>query len=367
MTSVDKRGATRAIGRRSAIKIAAGVGIAALSAPAIARRAWGAERLVVADPGGPYSKGFLEAFHKPFMQQTGIEIVGVARSAAPVAQVRAMVETKAYQWDVVYLAFAEGDLLSSTNLLDPIDTKGADYAELPPNLKNQFYSATDVFATTLGYNKDKYKANAPRTWADFWNVEKFPGRRSMRKRGYDTPEQALMADGVAPADVYKVLDTDAGWQRMFKKMDAIRKHINVWWDQGSQASQLIKSGEVDMIASYAARTQAAIDDGAPFAMSWDQGFYDHGGFSIIKGNPKAELARKYIAYTANAQRQGAFTQWLKAGPSNPGAYKYIEASLAKTLPTHPDNFKHLFEVDTKFWAKWKAKGTEMMNEWLLKG
>lgn len=357
------------IDRRTALQgaMAMGAGAVSLASPAVWRTAHGAERLVVADPGGPYSIGFQEAFHKPFTAATGIEVVPIARSAAPTAQVRAMTETKTYQWDVVYLAFAEGDLLGSMNLLEPIDTSGADYSELPGSLKTKFYSATDVFATNLGYNRDKYKGNPPTTWADFWNVEKFPGRRSLRKRGYDTPEVALMADGVAPKDVYKVMDSQAGWDRVFKSLDKLRKNVNVWWDQGSQASQLIKSGEVDMIASYAVRTLAAIQDGAPFEMSWDQGFYDHGGVAIVKGNPKADLARKYIAFTANAERQAALTKVLKAGPSNPGAYKFIEPALAKVLPTYPDNFKHLFQVDTQFWAKWKAKSAEMMNEWLLKG
>lgn len=354
------------VNRRTALR---GFGAAAslLPLPAIWRHAHGAERLVVADPGGPYSEGFREAFHKPFAAMTGVEVVGVARSAAPLAQVKAMTDTKTYQWDVLYLAFAEGDTLGSQGLLDPIDTTGADYSEIPANLKTKFYSATDVFATNLAYNRDKYKGNPPRTWADFWNVEKFPGRRSLRKRGYDTPEIAMMADGVAPKEVYQAMDSQAGWDRAFKSLDKIRKGINVWWDQGSQASQLVKSGEVDMIASYAVRTLAAIKDGAPFEMAWDQGFYDHGGVSILKGNPKADLARKYVAFTANAERQAALTKILMAGPSNPGTYKYIDNDLAKVLPTYPENFKHLFQVDTPFWAKWKAKGTEMMNEWLLKG
>ncbi|MCC7045472.1 MAG: ABC transporter substrate-binding protein [Alphaproteobacteria bacterium] len=365
MGKPGRKFAVRRVGRRAAIRVVVGASASAL--PAIWRSAAGAERLVVADPGGPYSTGFQEAFHKPFTKQTGVEIVSVARSAAPTAQVKAMTETKSYQWDVVYLAFAEGDLLGSMGLLDPIDTGGADYSEIPASLKTKYYSATDVFATNLGYNREKYKGNPPRTWADFWNVEKFPGRRSLRKRGYDTPEVALMADGVPPADVYKVLDSQAGWDRAFKALDRIRKHVNVWWDQGSQASQLIKSGEVDMIASYAVRTLAAIEDGAPFEMAWDQGFYDHGGVAIVKGNPKADLARRYVAFTANAERQAELTKVLKAGPSNPGAYKFIDPALAKVLPTYPDNFKHLFQVDTPFWAKWKAKSTEMMNEWLLKG
>jgi spermidine/putrescine-binding protein len=56
----------------------------------------------------------------------------------------------------------------------------------------------------MAYNADKLKT-APTSWADFWDTKTFPGKRGLRKGAKYTLEFALMADGVAPKDVYKVL------------------------------------------------------------------------------------------------------------------------------------------------------------------
>ena len=48
----------------------------------------------------------------------------------------------------------------------------------------------------MAYNTDTYGDNGPKTWADFWNAEKFPGTRSMRARPVANLEFALIADGV---------------------------------------------------------------------------------------------------------------------------------------------------------------------------
>ncbi|WP_215201953.1 extracellular solute-binding protein, partial [Escherichia coli] len=37
-----------------------------------------------------------------------------------------------------------------------------------------------VWSTVLAYNADKLKS-APTSWADFWDIKKFPGKRGLRK------------------------------------------------------------------------------------------------------------------------------------------------------------------------------------------
>ena len=64
------------------------------------------ERIVVADPGGPFGKAFAIAFHEPFKKETGIESVQIAREHEPTAQVAAIVKTKNYTWDVVTLTLS---------------------------------------------------------------------------------------------------------------------------------------------------------------------------------------------------------------------------------------------------------------------
>ncbi len=77
-----------------------------------------------------------------------------------------------------------------------------------------------VYNFVLAYDGDKIKDDAPKSWADFWDVKKCPGKRALRKGPKTNLEIALMADGVPPADVYKTLATPAGVDRAFKKLDA---------------------------------------------------------------------------------------------------------------------------------------------------
>ena len=369
MTRKEKPGRA-GISRRKALRTLAtytGAGAAAIAMPAIWTRAQAAGQIVVAHPGGPYDKAHGLAYCEPFTKATGIEVVAVTRRNAPAAQVKAMVDTKAYQWDAVYLGLSEGDLLAGEGLLEQIDMTGADFKELPASMKNEFFGPVDAFAVVMAYNKEKYGSNPPRTWADFWNVSKFPGRRSLGKRGYDTAEETMMALGIEPGPkVYEALEAPGGWDRMFKKMDEVKPHISAWWNQSAQSSQFVQSREVDMIAIYNARAQVAIDEGAPFALAWDQGFYDIGGYSIAKGNPKADMARKFIAFTANAKQQALTADHITYGPVNPNSFKYIDEKVARILPTYPANFKGMMQIDTKFWAKHKATANDRMNEWLLK-
>ena len=85
-----------------------------------------------------------------------------------------------------------------------------------------------VYSTVVGYRPDMLDT-APATFADFFDADKFPGKRG----AYNWVmggllEMALIADGVALEDLYP-LDTD----RAYKKIDTIKDDI-VWWDTGAQ-------------------------------------------------------------------------------------------------------------------------------------
>ncbi|NBW25913.1 MAG: extracellular solute-binding protein, partial [Betaproteobacteria bacterium] len=115
-------------------------------------------------------------------------------------------------------------------------------------------------------DKAKYGANGPKTLEDFFNVTKFPGKRGLKKDPSVTLEWALMADGVAVNDVYKVLGTPAGVDRAFKKLDTIKSSI-VWWTAGAQPPQLLASGEVVMTHSWHGRiVDANVKEKKDFAL-----------------------------------------------------------------------------------------------------
>ena len=92
----------------------------------------------------------------------------------------------------------------------------------------------------LAYDAEATKGVAPTGWADFFDTAKFPGKRTMCKWIQGQLEFVLMADGVAPADLYP-LDVD----RAFKKLKPMLADI-IFWEGGAQTQQLFREGEVVM-------------------------------------------------------------------------------------------------------------------------
>lgn len=356
-----KNGKTITIHRRNLLKLGGGLGMA-LAAPAIlTRRASAAEPLTVADPGGPYSPGYRKAFYDPFEKATGIKVVNVARDAEPTAQFRAMVETGSYSWDVCTLTLSARDILQKRDLLEPIGIVAADAPGLMPDSLTEVWLGVDVYSTIMAYRTDRFEdATAPKSWADFWNVEKFPGRRSLRKNPIDTLEQALLADGV-PLDKLYPLDIE----RAYASLEKIKPHVDVWWTGGAQSSQLIQSGEVDMIALWNARAQAVIDGGASVKIGWNQGLYSIEGWGIPKGSPRADIARQFVKFCTDPKQQALFTEFLAYGPTNLKAYEHIPAERASSLPTFEANLKQMSIASEDWWSANRSEMTERFNAWIL--
>jgi putative spermidine/putrescine transport system substrate-binding protein len=345
------------IGRRTFL-----IGAGALAAGAVAARTGFAqsERIVVADPGGPFGPAFKEAFHDPFRQETGITSVQIAREHEPTAQVAAMVRAGSYTWDVVTLTLSARDILHRQGLLEPLDWNLPDMNEIMPEARHSAWMGHDVYCTILAYRTDRFGQKGPQSWRDFFDVQKFPGRRAMRRSPIDSLEEALLADGVTPDKLYP-LDVD----RAFRKLDQIKRHIAVWWTGGAQTTQLLQSGEVDMLPTWNARAQTVIDAGGPVRIEWNQGLYSIEGWGIPKGNPKAATGRRFVAFSANARRQATFTKGLAYGPTNPKAYDFIPKETAAKLPTAPDTFPKIILAQEDWWSANRQKAEERFTAWML--
>jgi len=337
-------------------------GATALALPTLARHARaqsGSRSLVVADPGGPFAEGYRKAFYDPFTAATGIVINRVARDAEPTAQFKSIVDTQSWIWDVCTITLSARLILEREGLLEPLHLNPASVADVMPEAVHANMLGVDVYSTVLAYNTETFR-EAPEGWAAMWDVRRFPGRRSLRRNPIDTLEIALLADGVKPSELYP-LDAD----RAFAKLDEIKEHIDVWWTGGAQSTQLIESGEVDMIASWNARMQAAQDNGAPVGLVWNGGLYSIEGWGIPKGSPKADLAREFVAFCTQADMQAKFTDDLAYGPTNLRAYDHIAPARARLLPTAPQNLAQMVLASESYWNEHRAQLTERFNTWLL--
>jgi putative spermidine/putrescine transport system substrate-binding protein len=362
MSDSTKGGSRGDFNRRSFIKGAAAATAAIAVAPYFINSARAAEkRIVIRDAGGPFTQGFKEAFYEPFMKETGIKVVGIASAAEPTAEIKSMVQTGNYTWDIAgAMSMSALKLLVDQGLIEPhgLDDDPA-VKQIPAEYRNAYGVGSDVYSTAIGYRTDKVK-RAPQSWEEFWDVKAFPGRRGLRKYPFDTIEQALMASGVKPGDVYP-----CDFDRAFKALDRIRPDISAWWTSGAQATQMLSGGEVDMMPTWNARIIAARDSGAPVGISWAQNIWGVDVWAILKGTPKADICRQFISFTCNPERQAAFTKYVKNGPTHPDAYKYIAEATARDLPTFPANKANSLGIDNDYWAGAKADGLDRFNEWVL--
>ena len=351
--------------RRTALKAAvAGAGL--VGAPAVLRYARAqSKRIVVRDDGGIYTKAYGAVYYKPFTQKTGIEVVAVQATAEPVAQIRSMVETKNYTWDMAkisqpaILLLTEGGkvLLEKHGLENDPSVK-----TIPAQYMSPYGVGTNVYSTVLAYREEAFKGRAaPKSWADFWNVKDFPGRRAIRKHPFDTMEEALMASGVPNDKVYP-LDLD----RAFKALEQIKPKIDVWWNSGAQVEQMLKSGEVDLIATWVSRPQSANADGAKIGIVWNQNIWGVDSWSILAGTPNADACREFIKFASEPQRMASLSQYFAAGVTQPEAFKYIKPELAQHCPTFPENIKNGLQIDAKYWLANQAAVIEKFNGWVLK-
>ncbi|GAA3882465.1 ABC transporter substrate-binding protein [Gibbsiella dentisursi] len=338
-----------------------GVTGAALAFPSLwLPRAFAAESLVVADYGGSVAPALRKAFYDPFEKETGIHVTNVAHESDAVTQFKLAVDSGSHIWDI---ALVTPDnvlrLTEGKNYIEPLEIDAADGKDILPGMLTANWFGFSVWAAIMAYRTDKFAQNGPQNWRDYWDVAKFPGRRGMYRSPSCTFEAALLADGVAPADLYPI-DID----RAMKSLDKIRDHINVWWSDGAQNTQLLQSGEVDLSDTWNARALAAIHSGAPVSIVW-QGTYSVDGWAIVKGTSKLKQAQQFVRFCMRPDRQAEYSALTSNGPSNSKALSMMDPAAAQQLATHPKNLQGLVRQDDAWWGKNYDAANERFQEWLI--
>lgn len=320
----------------------------AASASLLASTASAQNQLTVVNFGGTVAAAEKKAFFEPFEKSQGVKIVSVEYNGEQ-AKVKTMVEAKAVTWDVVEVETADLARGCDEGLFEKIDwSKIGNKADFQPAAIHECGVGVFVWSTVMAYNADKLK-QGPASWAEFWDVKKFVGKRGLRKGPRYNLEFALMADGVKPADVYKVLATKEGADRAFKKLGELRPHIQ-WWETGAQPAQLLVAGDVTLSVAFNGRIDAAQREGKNLKISWPGAIYDLDVWTVPKGARNKELSQKFIAYASSAEAQAEFARQISYGPVNNKALAKLTPKILADLPTSPANGKGSLQFDTKFWA-----------------
>jgi len=351
--------------------------IGAVSAVALSGTAMAEGTITVVSWGGAYTKSQVEAYHKPWIAKTGNKIVSEDYNGG-LAEVKAQVEAGNVTWDIVDVELSDAVRGCDEGLFETIDPSILPPAPDGTPATEDFIDGsitecavgTIVWSTIYAYDNSKMTPG-PTTMEDFFDLEKFPGKRGMRKTPKANLEMALMADGVAPEDVYDVLGTPEGIERAFAKLDTIKDEV-VWWEAGAQPPQLLADGEVVMTTAYNGRIFNAIAaEDKPFTIVWDNQVYDLDLWAIPRGAPNKELALDFLKFSTATEQLAAQASWISYGPvrksSSPmvGSYNSKpDLKMGPQMPTAPENFETALQNDYEFWADNQDELNERFNAWL---
>ncbi len=327
-----------------------------------------AQDLTVTSFGGAYGAAQQEHMIDPFMAATGTNVL-FEDYGGGIAEMKAQVEADNIQWDVVDIevidlerACAEGylEVIDQSLLADGDDGTPAADDFIPEALANECGVGNIVWSVVFANNTDN--GPGPQTVAELFDTDAFPGTRGLRKRPQVNMEWALLADGVAPGDVYETLSTEEGQAQAFAKLDTIKDDI-VWFDSWSQAPVLLNDGGAQFVQSANGRIFAAMqDEGAPFEIVWDGHVYDLDVWAIMKGTPNKEKAMEFITFATQTVPLAGM-QDVAYGPTRASSQALLPESVKQDLPT-----AHLDEglkADGIFWADYGESLGEKFNEWLL--
>ncbi|SDX61955.1 extracellular solute-binding protein [Litoreibacter albidus] len=342
-----------------------------------------ADDMTIVSWGGAYSASQQNAYHTPYTEKTGVNIINDESSAEAVAKLRAMNEAGNVTWDVVDVVASDAIRLCDEGLAMEIDadtmladapdgTKASeDFGDL---LVSDCFIPQIVYSTTFGYRTDLVGDTPPTSICAVFDTEAYPGKRSLEKRPINNMEWALICDGVAKDEVYDVLGTPEGQQQALDKLATIKDDV-IWWSAGADTPQLLADGEVVMGSTYNGRLFSVIEEQKqPVAMLWDAQVFDLDGWIIPAGLSEERKARAldYIMFATDTQRLADQAKYISYGPARKssaplvGKHAELGIDMAPHMPTDPENAKNTFLYNYEFWADYRDDIDAKFQAWLAK-
>ncbi|BCH12337.1 ABC transporter substrate-binding protein (plasmid) [Mesorhizobium sp. 131-3-5] len=305
--------------------------------------------------GGTSQDAITEAVAKPFTEQSGIKVQEDVTDGN-YAKVKAMVDSKNVTWDVL-TADAYYPIGNCGTYAEKIDTSVVDTSKLIAEMVTPCAVPLYQYGWVLVYNTDKYGSNPPKSWADFFDTKKYPGKRAMYNQAFaGTLEVPLLADGVAPDKIWP-LDYD----RAFKKLNSLGDDL-IFFDTGAQQQQMLESGEADMAVAWTTRAYNAAANGAKIKPVWNQPIAAYDTLMVLKGSPHKDAAMKLIAYATGAEAQTKLPNKTAFAPVNVDAKPKVDPLKAEwLLSTHKDVPKIVMNM--AWYAKNQEEAVKRFTDW----
>lgn len=345
-----------------------------------------AKDMTIVSWGGAYSASQNNAYHKPYMAANpDINIINDESSNEAVAKLRAMNEAGNITWDLVDVVAADAIRLCDEGLAMEIDHDTA-LAPAPDGtpasddfgamIVSDCYIPQIVYSTTFGYRTDvaEWNGKEPEDICAVFDLENFPGKRSLEKRPINNVEWALLCDGVPKDEIYEVLETEEGVNRALAKLGTIKDQV-IWWSAGAETPQLLADKEVVIGSTYNGRLFSLIEEQKqPVKMLWDAQVFDLDGWIVPAGLPEDRLAMvmDYLKFATDTQRLADQAKYISYGPARQssaplvGKHAELGIEMAPHMPTDPANAKNTFLYNYEWWADHRDDLDAKFQAWLTK-
>lgn len=341
------------------------------------------DAMTVVSWGGAYQTSQQKAYTEPYAAATKTKFTWDESSNEAVAKLRAQFEAGNVTWDLVDVEGPDSQRLCDEGLaaeinFDEVLAPGTDGStpttDFGPSLINDCFIPQIVFSTTFGYRTDvaEWNGAVPTDICAVFDLEKFPGKRSLEKRPKKNLEWALLCDGVAKADLYDVLSTPEGVDRALAKLGTIKDNT-VWWSAGAETPQLLADKEVVIGSTYNGRLFSVIEEQKqPVAMLWDYQVFDFDGWVVPANLPKERMDRvlNFLKFATDTQRLADQAKYISYGParasSQPlvGKHASLGIEMAPHMPTNPENQKNFLVNNIEWWADNQDEVEAKFQAWL---
>lgn len=325
-------------------------------------RSNGPRPFTVASWGGAYEDMQQAAFFAPYAEKSGLTIA--MTSPPDLARLDSMVTSGRTDWDLAVLDGRSHWRAIDRGLLEPLDVgKIPNIGAIRPEFRTPYGVVTSTGASVIAWSRHGFADATPTRWADFWDLERFPGKRGMYHGLYWNYEVAMLALGVPSRDIYPV--TDDKMDRALDHLARLKPHVAVWWRSGPQPAQLLSSGEVALTSAWSGRMLAAIAAGAPVAYTMNQAIAWGSLFSIPKGALYVDHAHALIDLALSVSAQRKLIDLNVYGPVREDAAAMADPEQRLRLIMAPQTIDGVHLLNDREGAAYSDKYEERWNQFLL--
>ncbi len=300
--------------------------------------------IVVVNWGGDAVTAHKKAWVSRYNQKYPDTKVIIDGSGPSSGKIKAMVESGKVTWDLCDRNNIAAIDLGRQGLLEEVDYTRVDPDAVREIHRGKWGLGAYLYSFALTWDTQAFD-RAPKDWKDFWNLKDFPGTRTLRKNFEGQLEAALLADGVAPDQIYPI-DLD----RALEKIKEI-KEDTIYWGSGSESQQIMRDGDAVMGNLWHTRssivnreTEGRVD------YTFNQATLFAGAWIQPKGAPAGKSAWDFAAAAQDPQSQVEVFEMLGSGPVNPKAAELVPENLRHRDAGNPANLAVQIPVDADWYA-----------------